>query len=193
MPEQTLQRLLEGNKRFVENRPNLDESESRRKAVASGQHPFAIVLGCVDSRVPPELIFDQGLGELFVIRTAGEVLDHAVLGSIEFGVEELKIPLIVVLGHKNCGAVIAAREKLHHHEKADADIEYLVEKLALAVEIGDADGSDDLDRAVRAQIISDVVELKQLPLLKTAMEQGMLKIVGAWYDIDFGEVEIIVE
>ena len=193
MPEQTLQRLLEGNQRFVENRPNLDESADRRKAVASAQHPFAIVLGCVDSRVPPELIFDQGLGELFVIRTAGEVMDHAVLGSIEFGVVELQIPLIVVLGHKNCGAVIAAREKLHHHEKADEDIEYLVEKLALAIEIGDEDGSDDLDHAVRAQIISDVVQLKDLPILKTAMEQGKLKIVGAWYDTDSGLVEIVTE
>ena len=87
MPEKTLQQLLDGNRRFVENRSTLDESASRRKAIATAQHPFAIILGCVDSRVPPELIFDQGLGELFVIRTAGEVLDHAVLGSIEFGVE----------------------------------------------------------------------------------------------------------
>ena len=193
MPEQTLQRLLDGNQRFVENRPSLDESESRRKAIAPEQHPFAIVLGCVDSRVPPELIFDQGLGELFVVRTAGEVLDHAVLGSIEFGVFELNIPLIVVLGHKNCGAVKAARESLHQHEKAEADIGYLVEKLALAVEIGDEAESDCLDRAVRAQVSSVVVQLKQTPILETALAEGRLKIVGAWYDLDTGSVEIIVE
>jgi carbonic anhydrase len=123
MPEKTLQQLLEGNRRFVENRSTLDESASRRKAIATAQHPFAIILGCVDSRVPPELIFDQGLGELFVIRTAGEVLDKAVLGSLGFGVEELQIPLIVVLGHKNCGAIKAASEMLHNHAKAEADAE----------------------------------------------------------------------
>ena len=193
MPEKTLQQLLEGNRRFVENRSTLDESESRRKAIALAQQPFAIILGCVDSRVPPELIFDQGLGELFVIRTAGQVLDHAVLGSLEFGVEELKIPLIVVLGHKNCGAVKAASEILHTHAKAEADIEYLVKELALAVEIGDEEGDDQLDRAVRAQICHVVERLKQLPILKTAIERGELKIAGAWYDLDSGTVEIVVE
>jgi carbonic anhydrase len=132
MPEKTLKQLLEGNRRFVENKSTLDDSESRRKAIASEQNPFAIVLGCVDSRVPPELIFDQGLGELFVVRTAGEVLDKAVLGSMEFGVDALNIPLIVVLGHKNCGAIKAASEILHNHKKARENIEYLVEELALA-------------------------------------------------------------
>ena len=193
MPEKTLQQLLEGNRRFVENRSTLDESESRRKAIATGQHPFAIVLGCVDSRVPPELIFDQGLGELFVIRTAGEVLDHAVLGSLEFGVAELQIPLIVVLGHKNCGAVKAASEILHNHEKAEADIEYLVKELALAVEIGDEEGDDHLDRAVRAQICHVVEQLKRLPMLKKAIEHEELKIVGMWYDLDSGTVELVIE
>jgi carbonic anhydrase len=196
MSEQTLLRLLEGNRRFVEGRPELDESESRRKAIASEQHPFAIILGCSDSRVPPELIFDQGLGELFVIRTAGEVLDHAVLGTLEFGVSELKIPLIMVLGHKSCGAIKAAREALHNHTKADADIQYLVEKLAMPVEIGNEEGSGELDRAnraIRGQVISDVVQLKNLPALKPAVEKGELKVVGGWYDLDTGMVEIIVE
>jgi len=196
MPEQTLQRLLDGNRRFAEGKPALDESEMRRKALVEKQDPFAIILGCADSRVPPELIFDQGLGELFVIRTAGEVLDHAVLGTLEFGVFELKIPLIMVLGHKSCGAIKAATETLHHHEKADADIEYLVEKLELAVEIGDEQGSNELDRAdraVRGQVISDVVQLKNLPALKPALEKGQLKVVGGWYDLDTGLVEIIIE
>jgi carbonic anhydrase len=193
MPEKTFQRLLDGNQRFAENRPALDESESRRRAVASEQHPFAIILGCVDSRVPPELIFDHGLGELFVIRTAGEVLDHAVLGSIEFGVLELQIPLIMVLGHKNCGAVKAAMEILHQHKKAKADIEYLVKNLALAIEIGEKWGSDELDHAIKAQIISVVVQLRKLPVFATLMEQGKLKIVGGYYDLDSGLVDIIVE
>ena len=123
MSKQALQRLLEGNRRYVANQPILDESPRRRSEVAQGQKPVAIIFGCVDSRVPPELIFDQGLGDLFVIRTAGEVLDQAVLGSLEFGVEELHIPLLVVLGHERCGAVKAAIEVLGWHGKAEADIE----------------------------------------------------------------------
>jgi carbonic anhydrase len=115
------------------------------------------------------------------------------LGSIEFGVEELQIPLIVVLGHKNCGAVKAASEMLHNHVKAEADIEYLVEELALAVEIGDEEGEDHLDRAVRAQICHVVETLKLLPILKKAVERGELKIVGAWYDLDSGAVELVIE
>ena len=196
MPEQPLQRLLEGNRRFLENRPTLDESTRRRIEVAKGQYPFAMVLGCVDSRVPPELVFDQGLGELFVIRTAGEVLDRAVLGSLEFGVAELGIPLLVVLGHKNCGAVKAAWEVLHDRADAEADIEYLVKNLALAVEFGEeAIGEEDvkLDRAVRAQVIGVVAQLKKAPILKEAVEAKKLKIVGAWYDIEEGSVEIVIE
>jgi carbonic anhydrase len=193
MPEKTLQQLLEGNRRFVENRSTLDASPSRRKAIATAQHPFAIILGCVDSRVPPELIFDQGLGELFVIRTAGEVLDQAVLGSIEFGVEELKIPLLMVLGHKNCGAIKATREILHSHAKAEADIQYLVKELTLAVEIGDEEQENPIDRAVRAQVCHVVERLRQAPILKTAVEHGELKIVGAYYDLDSGVVEMVIE
>jgi carbonic anhydrase len=196
MPEQTLQRLLDGNRRFAEGKPALDESEMRRKMLVEKQDPFAIIFGCADSRVPPELVFDQGLGELFVIRTAGEVLDRAVLGTLEFGVLELKIPLIVVLGHQNCAAVKTARETLRKHAKANADIEYLVEELALAVEIGDEQGNNDLDKedqAVRGQVISDVVRLKRLPALKPALEKGELKVVGGWYDLETGLVEIIIE
>ena len=193
MTEQALQRLLEGNRRFVENKPTLDASERRRREIATGQHPFAIILGCVDSRVPPELIFDQGLGELFVIRTAGEVLDRAVLGSLEFGVKELKIPLLVVLGHKNCGAVKAAREVLHSHAKAEADIEYLVKELTLAVEIGDEEQENPLDRAIRAQVCHVVERLRQTPILKTAAERRELEIVGAYYDLDSGIVELVIE
>ncbi len=152
-----------------------------------------MILGCVDSRVPPELIFDQGLGELFVIRTAGEVLDQAVLGSIEFGVEELKIPLLMVLGHKNCGAIKATRKILHSHTKADADIDYLVQELTLAVEIGDEEQENPIDRAIRAQVYHVVERLRQTPILKTAVEHGELKIVGAYYDLDSGLVEVIIE
>ncbi len=193
MPEQTLKRLLDGNQRFVENKLTLDVSESRRKAVALEQNPFAIILGCVDSRVPAELIFDQGLGELFVIRTAGQVLDRSILGSVEFGVIELHIPLVVVLGHKYCGALKAAMGMVRHHNKPVANMSYLVEELALAVEIGNRIEGDHLDQAIRAQIISVVVQLRKLPALKAAIDQGNLGVVGGYYDLDTGLVDIIVE
>lgn len=192
MPEEALQRLLEGNRRFVDNQSALDESEYRRIQIAPAQEPFAAIFSCVDSRVPPELIFDQGLGDLFVIRTAGQVLDKAVLGSLEFGVAELHIPVIVVLGHEHCGALKAAMEILNRHGMAEAEIEYLVEALAPAVEQGKKAGGDVWDGAVRAQIELLVAQLKRSPILAPAVEAGTLMIVGAWYSLETGLVEITV-
>jgi carbonic anhydrase len=192
MPDEALQRLLEGNRRYVANRPALDESPRRRIEVAQGQRPFAAILGCVDSRVPPELIFDQGLGDLFVVRTAGEVLDHAVLGSLEFGIEELHVPLLVVLGHEHCGAVKAAMEVLAQHGEAEADIEYLVEALAPAVEQGVRLGGDVWEGAGRAQVTLKVEQLRRAPVLAPAVKAGVLNIVGAWYSLETGLVEITV-
>ena len=193
MSEQALQSLIEGNRRFVDGRQFLDASPGRRIDVAKGQNPFAIILGCVDSRVPPELIFDQGLGNLFVIRTAGEVLDQAALGSLEFGVEELHIPLLVVLGHEQCGALKAAMEILDGQGKAEAEIEYLVQALAPAVEQGKRLGGDIWDQAGRAQTTLQVERLKHSPVLVEAVESGLLKVVGAWYSLESGLVELIVE
>jgi carbonic anhydrase len=192
MPEQTLQKLMDGNRRFVENKSMLDESTTRRIEVAKGQHPFATILGCVDSRVPPELIFDQGLGELFVIRTAGEVLDHAVLGSLEFGVAELNIPLIMVLGHKGCGAFKAASAILCHHEKAMADIQFLVKKLAPAIGTADED-ENHLNQAIQEQIKYTVEKLKHTPILNRAIKREALKIAGGCYDLDTGVVDVIIQ
>lgn len=193
MPKEALLRLLEGNQRYAANKSILNESASRRIEVAERQTPFATILSCVDSRVPPELIFDQGLGDLFVIRSAGQVLDKAVLGSLEFGVARLNIPLLMVLGHERCGAVKAAMEVLEKHTVAEADIDYLVDGLAEAVEIGVKGGGDPWDGAVRAQIALLVEKLKHSPILNTAVEAGRLKIVGAWYDLESGLVEITVE
>jgi len=193
MTQFALQRLLEGNRRYVADQSALDASPSRRSQVAGGQKPFAIVLGCVDSRVPPELVFNQGLGELFVIRTAGEVLDQAALGSLEFGVEELHIPLLVVLGHQRCGAVKAAIEVLDGHGEAGGDIAYLVEALRPAVEHGKRLGGDVWDGAGRAQAAILVEHLKRSPILSAAIEAGALQVVGAWYSLDTGLAEIIVE
>ncbi len=190
MSEQALQRLLEGNRRYVDNRPSLDGSSRRRMEVARGQKPVAIVLGCVDLRVPPELIFDQGLGDLFVIRTAGEVLDQAALGSLEFGVAELHVPLLMVLGHQRCGAVKAALEVLDGEAEAEADIAYLVEALAPAVGLGKRAQGDPWDQAGRAQIALQVDRLRRSPILAEAVAEGALRVVGAWYDLETGLVEI---
>jgi carbonic anhydrase len=104
--DETWAKLAAGNKRWVDMQPGRpNQTKARRDEVAKGQHPYAVVFSCIDSRVPPEMVFDVGLGDLFVIRTAGHVIDEAALGSIEFGVEEFHIPLVVVLGHQKCGAV----------------------------------------------------------------------------------------
>jgi carbonic anhydrase len=192
-PDQALQRLMEGNQRYVASKTlPLNESESRRTEVAQGQHPFATVFSCVDSRVPPELVFDRGLGDLFVIRTAGHVIDKAVLGSLEFAVAELHIPLMMVLGHEKCGAVKATVEAVEKNAHAEADIDWLVEGIRPAVEKSKGTPGDALDNAVKANIELTVERLKASPILSEAIGTGQLKIVGARYDLDTGSVEMVV-
>jgi carbonic anhydrase len=190
--DEALQRLVDGNKRYSTNKSiNLNETESRRVEVASGQKPFATIFSCIDSRVPPELIFDRGLGDLFVIRTAGQVLDSAVLGSLEFTVAEVHVPLVMVLGHENCGAVKATVETLEANATAEADINYLVEGIRPAVEKAHGQPGDEIDNVVRANVELMVERLKESPILSEALEKGELKIVGARYDLDTGVVEMI--
>ncbi|MDQ5908027.1 MAG: Carbonic anhydrase [Pseudomonadota bacterium] len=205
-PQEALQRLMEGNQRFVASRqidPN--RSHQRRTAVANSQQPFATILGCVDSRVPPEIVFDRGIGDLFVIRSAGEVIDEAVMGSIEFGSFELKIPLVVVLGHERCGAVKAAIEAVEHgggdqkhgkakgkHSAEPGQIGYLVQGLRPAIEKAKSWGMGDLaENAMRANVSLIVQRLKKSPVLSAAVESGRLKIIGARYDLDSGGVEVL--
>jgi carbonic anhydrase len=191
-PDEALARLLEGNARYMSNQSiPLDESPERRTAVASGQQPIATIFSCVDSRVPPELVFDQGLGDLFVIRTAAHVIDKAVLGSLEFGVAELKIPLLVVMGHAKCGAVKATIETLEASATAPADIDYLVDSIQLAVENVAGQEGDRLDNAVREHTKLVTEQLKTSAILVDALAAGSLKIVGARYDLDTGGVEVI--
>jgi carbonic anhydrase len=192
-PDEALQCMLEGNRRYVAHQPALDASPVRRMEVAAGQKPLAMVLGCVDSRVPPELIFDQGLGDLFVVRTAGEVLDRAALASLEFGVAELGIPLLVVLGHRRCGAIKAAIDVLAGEGEAEADVAYLVEALAPAVEAGRHHDGDLWDEAGRAQVAQQVARLSRAPILAEGVAKGELRVVGAWYDLGSGAVEVLAD
>jgi carbonic anhydrase len=192
-PDQALQRLMEGNQRYVTNTTlPVNESERRRMDVAKGQQPFATIFSCVDSRVPPELVFDRGLGDLFVIRTAGHVIDNAVLGSLEFGVAELHIPVLMVLGHEKCGAVQATIEAVEKNAHAEADINWLVEGIRPAVEQAKTHSGDLLDNAVKANVELTIQRLKSSPILSEAIQKGELKIVGARYDLDTGSVELVV-
>jgi carbonic anhydrase len=191
--DEALQRLLEGNQRYVANKSiDLNESQSRRAEVAKGQSPFATIFSCVDSRVPPELIFDRGLGDLFVIRTAGQVIDNAVLGSLEFGVAELKIPLLMVIGHEKCGAVKATVEAVENNATAEAEINWLVDGIRPAVEAAKTQSGDLLDNAVKANVSLTVERLKGSSILSEAVENDDLKIAGARYDLDTGIVEAIL-
>jgi carbonic anhydrase len=189
--EQALQKLMDGNARFVSGdveHPN--QSAERRAEVVSGQHPFAIVVGCSDSRIPPEIIFDQGIGDIFVIRTAGQVLDDAALGSIEYGAEHLGVPLVVVLGHDSCGAVKATVEG----GEAPGHIANLVEAIQPAVDEARNEASEDelLNASIDINIknIVDQLETSE-PILSELVEEGELTIVGARYHLDSGEVEIL--
>jgi carbonic anhydrase len=191
--DEALQRLMEGNQRYVANKStDLHEGASRRAQVAGGQDPFAIIFGCVDSRVPPELVFDCGLGDLFVIRTAGQVIDQAVLGSIEYGVLGLGIPLVMVLGHERCGAVKATLEALETQADAPGQIDWLVKRIRPALnKVKDKPG-DLLDNAVRANIELSVRRLTRSPVLAQSGQEGQLHIVGACYDLDSGKVTLTV-
>jgi carbonic anhydrase len=188
-PDQVLQRLLDGNQRYVAGKPtHPDQSVERRSELATGQTPFAVILTCSDSRVSPELFFDQGLGDLFVIRNAGNVLDDHVIGTMEYAVEHLHCGLIIVVGHSKCGAVSAA--------VAGGDIpghiRSLTDAIAPALEdVKDAPG-DKVDNTVRANARRVATTLTHVePFLKTAVSEGHLRIVAARYDISSGQVEIL--
>jgi carbonic anhydrase len=186
-------RMEEGNTRFVEGMPeHPDASEERRKALAEGkQRPFAAVLSCADSRVPPEVIFDQGFGDLFVVRSAGQVLDDAVLGSLQYAVAELAPPLLVVLGHSSCGAVKATAEALEKGGRTGTAIDALVQAIAPAVREAEESGTQKdalIDVAVEYNVERIVGELGAARLLGPTAKQRKLKIIGAVYELDTGEV-----
>jgi carbonic anhydrase len=187
--DQALKLLADGNKRYVAKKlthPN--QTSVRLQEVAKAQHPFAIVLGCSDSRVPPELVFDQGLGDLFIIRVAGNIVDDAVLGSIEYAAEHLDVPLVMVLGHERCGAVKATVDG----GAVPGHISTLIKAIQPAVDSVKGKPGDALDNAVRANIKLVVGQLKtSTPIIVELLKHGKLKIVGARYDLDSGVVDII--
>lgn len=186
--DQVLEQLLDGNQRYVEIRRRFpNESRERRLSLLEAQHPSAIILGCSDSRVPPEIIFDQGLGSLFVIRVAGNVVDEIVLASIEYAAEHLHTPLLMVLGHTNCGAVAATLADA----ELDGHLPSLAEAISDAVEniTGEA---DLLDKTIRKHAVITAQNLRRSgPILRNLVEGDKLKVVAAYYDLETGIVEIL--
>ncbi|MCX5192607.1 carbonic anhydrase [Streptomyces sp. NBC_00249] len=183
-PEESLRELTAGNRRWRTYRQeHPHESPSTRLRLTKAQHPFAIVLGCVDSRVPPELVFDQGLGDLLTVRSAGEVLDEAVLGSIAYGVLELAVPLVLVLGHQSCGAVGAAVHADETGEKLPAHIQYLADQIRPAIDRGQH-GEARVDATIDAHARRTRDRLAAEPDLARAVSAGKLAVVAARYELN---------
>lgn len=194
------QRLLEGNKRYVDGKmTHPGQTGGRRVEVAQGQHPIAAVLSCADSRVPPEVIFDQGLGDLFVVRLAGNIADDAAIGSLEYAVDHLGVRYIVVLGHERCGAVDATL-KVHEAWVLNAPqpppipghLGTVIRAIDAAVTGVKTHAGDPLENAVDANVRAVVQKLKSAaPILKEKVDAKSLTVVGARYDLDDGVVAIL--
>ncbi|EAR08695.1 carbonic anhydrase [Reinekea blandensis] len=195
---EALDRLKTGNRRFVEGRSLFSEmvNEQRREKLVTGQNPWAVILGCSDSRAPAEILFDLGLGDLFVIRVAGNVVAPSGVGSIEFAVESYGTPLVVVLGHTNCGAIQATLDTLAHPEQAPStNLNSIVSRIRPSVEtLMETDLVDQPEtlavKAMRANVRTSVSQIRHSsPMLEQRVQSGRLKVVGAQYSLASGEVE----
>jgi carbonic anhydrase len=196
---EALQRLLDGNRRFASGTPRLDgiESLTRRAELVAGQQPFAIILGCSDSRVPAEIVFDQGLGDLFVIRVAGNIVAPSQIGSVEFAADRFGTRLVVVLGHSQCGAVMATLEEaLRPAESQSRNLRSIVDRIRPSVQgllgtdlVRDADAF--MREATRQNVRASANQLRHgSPLIERLREDGLL-VVGAEYSLESGIVHVI--
>ncbi|GAA2542809.1 hypothetical protein GCM10010435_08250 [Winogradskya consettensis] len=192
-PTAALGRLLAGNRRFVAGHArHPHQGLQDLHDLATGQHPFAITIGCADSRVSPEVLFDQGLGDIFDNRVAGNIVDDLLLGSIEFAVEEFASPLIVVLGHERCGAINATINAITSGSTAPGHIATIVDALRPIIEPVLTRPGDPVDNAVRANIEAQTAELVQRSnLIADHIAAGKVRVVGARYDLDNGHVTLL--
>jgi carbonic anhydrase len=197
--EEALDRLAEGNTRFVHNVRSVDAlvAPLRRDALVTEQHPFAILLSCSDSRVPAEIVFDQGLGDLFVVRVAGNVVAPSLVGSVEFAASAFGAPLAVVLGHSRCGAVAAALDAIQGRAVASTNIGDLVERIrpALKEVVREGVSRDQLiAEGVRANVRLSVRQLQRASaILRRRIEEGSLAVIGAEYSLESGQVTFLRE
>jgi len=191
-PNQALARLLEGNARFVADNPMQPALGSgRRHELAVGQAPFATVIGCADSRTPPEAMFGAGLGELFTTRVAGNTIPAASLGSVAYSVDVLGSPLVLVLGHERCGAVAAAVEVVTKGARLPDVLQPMVEPILGAVTAARGRDGDLLDNAVRENALIGARRLRRHPAFAAKVRAGTLMIAAARYDLDDGKVEVL--
>jgi carbonic anhydrase len=191
-PAEAISKLKEGNGRYTSgNLQHPGQTAERRTELAKTQHPFAAILSCSDSRVPPEIVFDQGLGDLFVVRVAGNVINDEGMGSLEYTVDHLGTRLILVLGHQRCGAVDAAKQTIAAKGKAPGHIQSLVTAIKPAVE---ATAKDDLETTVKANVKNVVQALRSsTPILKAEVDSGKIQVVGGYYSLDTGAVTFLDE
>lgn len=191
-PSQALDLLRQGNAAFLRGeQTSVLTSAQRRLDLALGQSPFAAYVTCSDSRVPPELLFGRGLGELFIIRNAGNTVDTVALGSIEYAVAVLKTPLVVVMGHESCGAVKAATEVVTDNATFPGSIGPMIEPIIPAVLQARSEDGDLLDNSVRANVRRVVKQLREQtdPIMLEPQQKGDLWVVGAYYSLETGEVD----
>ncbi|MGF9664283.1 carbonic anhydrase [Arthrobacter crystallopoietes] len=192
-PAEAWKKLLEGNARFVSGssmHPNQDAA--RRSSLVNAQHPFAIIFGCSDSRLAAEIIFDLGLGDAFVVRTAGHVLDEAVIGSLEYGVDVLEVPLIVILGHDSCGAVTAAKETVDTGEMPRGGIRDLVERITPSVLSARRAGNDNLNDMVIENVRQSSARLLDSSrAISEAVDAGRTAVVGVAYRLADGHADLV--
>src|SRR5437660_1564112 len=194
-PDEALRLLMEGNQRWVTGQlEHPHQSVERRLEVAPHQDPFAVVFSCIDSRVPPEIVFDRGVGDLFVIRTGAPALDElVVLGSVEFGPNGYRSArLILVLGHEGCGAITAAIQSIQTGVPAPGHIQAVVHALRPAYDVAISQPGDDLvEKMVRAQVVLTVQRLQNDPLIAELIRNEGLMVVGGRYGLISGQVELI--
>lgn len=191
--DEALQKLMDGNKRYVTGSlAKKDIGQTKRNQLSKGQKPFAIVITCSDSRVPPEILFDQGLGDIFVIRVAGNVVDPIELGSIEYGAEHLNSPLLFILGHKKCGAVTASLEA---EGKPEGNIGAIVKKIMPAAAAAKKKGGtkDEILETAIHENVKNVYKdvMNKSKIINHLASEGKLEIVGGCYDITTGKIEMI--
>lgn len=192
-PDEALRWLAEGNERWVAGQllhPN--QTVARRMAVAAGQHPLATVFSCIDSRVPPEIVFDRGVGDLFIVRTAAQTNDGLIQGAVEYGSEEAVTPLVVVMGHQRCGAVTLAVDSLNNGTEVPAHLVEVVEALKPAYDTAKPLPGDQVDNTVRAQIRLTVDQLREDPLLAPLVAEHRIRVMGAYYSLDTGCVDFML-
>jgi len=194
--DEVLKALMDGNARFVESmKKGPGRSAERREELVAGQNPFVSILACADSRVAPEILFDQGIGDLFVVRVAGNIVNptnYGIQGSLQFGALALGTPLVMVLGHSACGAVASSLQALQKGTEFPGSINDIVQSIKPAAEEAKGEKGDLLHNAIIANVQMGVEKLKNSdPVISDLVKKGKVKVVGANYDLETGEVKLI--